>query len=237
MKAKTFYPAVLAFVLIASFSFTDPILVKRITDRNFKYEFYTTLKAIEPHKAKIYYWFKGGAIHNAQGGAGGELLNGSYSKMFLDNQLAEQGTFQDGLKSGTWKTWHQNGKLESTTYWSGGFKDGSYYTYSVNGDLLEQGYFRKDKKHGRWVDFIKKDTAMYKAGTIVIPKPKLTKEEKQKAREDKAKAKKEASEAAKKEKQLREKNRQQKGKATTTVKPADKKPGFFERLFSRKPKK
>lgn len=237
MKAKTFYPAFFTLVLVALFSFTDPILIKRITDRSFKYEFYTTLKTIEPQKAKTYYWFKGGAIHNAQGGVAGELLNGNFSKMFLDNQLAEQGEFKDGLKNGTWKTWHQNGKLESTAYWSGGFKDGSYYTYSVNGDLLEQGYFRKDKKQGRWVDFIKKDTVTYKDGTVIIPKPKLTKEEKLQAREAKAKAKKEASEAAKKEKQLREKNRQLKSNANKTVKQTDKKPGFFERLFTRKHKK
>lgn len=156
-------------------SFSDPYTIKRISDKNFRYEFYVTDKSVTPKPNKIYYWFKGGAIHNAQGGFGGALLNNKFLKTYHSNQIAEQGVFKNGLKVGIWKTWHPNGIIETTQKWSKGLRTGMYYKYDTNGIVSEIGCYKNDKKHGKWYDFIKKDTINYKNGIPAVEKQKLSK--------------------------------------------------------------
>lgn len=171
-------------------SFSDPYLVKRISDKDFRYEFYTTPQKIKPKTNKTYYWFKGGLIHNAQAGISGELLDGDFTKMFHSNQLAEQGKFKLGVKHGFWKTWHENGKIATTQYWNKGLRTGIYNAYNREGLLLEKGEFRKNLKHGIWVDFTKKDTSVFKNGSELVKEKKPTKEEKAIAKEERKNAKK-----------------------------------------------
>jgi hypothetical protein len=167
-----FFTLFTAFILI---SFSDPYTIKRISDQNFRYEFYVTDKSVTPKSNKIYYWFKGGAIHNAQGGFGGALLNNKFLKTYHSNQIAEQGIFKNGLKVGIWKTWHTNGLIETTQKWSKGLRTGMYYEYDKNGIVSEIGCYKNDKKHGKWYDFIKKDTTNYKNGILAVEKQKLSK--------------------------------------------------------------
>ncbi|RXR31872.1 hypothetical protein EQG68_09390 [Flavobacterium piscinae] len=89
-------------------SFAIPNLKKRITDKEYRYEFYTTQKEVSAKQDRLYYWFKGGAIHSSEYGVSGELLDGEFEKFYLSNQLAEKGVFKKGLKDGLWKTWHWN---------------------------------------------------------------------------------------------------------------------------------
>lgn len=228
-----FLYAILAVVLM---SFSDPYTIKRISDLNFRYEFYTTDKKIKPKDNKIYYWFKGGIIHNAQGGTAGALLNDIFVKMYHSNQLAEKGQFKDGLKDGLWKTWHPNGMVETTQYWSNGLKSGLYSRYDTNGIALEKGKYKEDIKHGQWIDCTKKDTLVYKKGIVYIEKPKLSKAEKEKLKADKKKA-----DDNKKALRKSEKAQKTTTKTTTKVKatkktPANqpKKESFFKRLFGKK---
>lgn len=250
MKTKTTLRILFFFLAFVSVSFTDPepYLAKRISDADFRYEFYTTDKKINPKKDKTYYWFKGGSVHSAQAGIAGILLHGKYTKTFHSNQLAEQGEFENGLKKGTWKSWYPNGTVETTQYWQDGSRGGSFYHYSIAGEVLESGNFKKDKKHGKWIDFVKKDTAVYKKGVIFVKKPKLTKEEKIKLKEENAKLKEEnkkaseaeklAKKASKETKALEKANKktikeqeQQNKKATENK---SDKPRFFKKLFSKK---
>lgn len=87
-------------------SFNDPYLnlKKRLTDKQFKYEFFTTTKKVRAKSNITYYWFKGGAIHNSQEGIAGELLDDQFDKFYLSNQLAEKGKFKKGKKVGVWRT-------------------------------------------------------------------------------------------------------------------------------------
>ncbi len=199
-------------------SFSDPYSIKRISDKDFRYEFYTTSKVIKPKSDKIYYWFKGGMIHNTQSGMAGELLNDKFVKMYHSNQLAEQGFFKKGLKVGSWKTWHQNGIIETIQKWNNGFKSGDFYHYNEVGALIEKGKYKNNKKNGTWIDFTKKDTITYKNGIIFVKKTKLPKEEKAKKKEEKQK-----TETAK----------------TTSQKDSNHEGGksFFKRLFSKKESK
>ncbi len=231
--------SILILILI-SFSFSDPYTLKRISDSDFRYEFYTTDKKIKPKSTKTYYWFKGGLIHSAQAGVAGELLNGKFTKMFHSNQLAEQGEFRNGLKIGLWRTWHANGIVETTQYWNGGLRTGLSYRYDKNGEVIEKGSFKANKKHGTWIDSIKKDTVIFKNGTIVSKKLKVSKEDKAKLKEERQKAKKSkrAEKEAEKNKKLTKKSNnidpQIKKELVESDSAKSEKRSFFKRIFGKK---
>ncbi len=187
MKTYTiprFITILLAFVLL---SFGDPYTIKRISDKDFRYEFYTTNKKIKPKTAKTYYWFKGGLIHEAQGGIAGDLLDDKFTKMYHSNQLAEQGQFKEGLRVGLWKTWHQNGVLATTLSYSKGLRCGKYFRYDENGNLVENGKFSSDLKTGKWTNAESKEITTYKKGVIVKQKETFTKSEKYRIKHENAK--------------------------------------------------
>lgn len=163
----------LVFSIITLFSFSSP-LKKRISDAVYRYEFYTTDNVVSPKEDRQYYWFKGGTIHNSEFGVGGELLDGTYNKFYHSNQLAENGDFKNGLKNGYWKNWYASGTLASKVYWDNGQMDGSFTLYDKLGGLIESGRYKNNKKHSVWIDYVKKDTTVYKNGTIVIIKVKDT---------------------------------------------------------------
>lgn len=161
-------------------SFADPYSIKRISDKNFRYEFYTTEKKINPKQNKTYSWFKGGLIHEAQGGIAGDLLNDKFIKMYHSNQLAEQGQFKSGLRVGLWKTWHQNGILATTQNWSKGLRSGKFFRYDESGILVENGKFRSNLKTGKWLEAENKEIITYRNGLIIKEKKNYTKSEKYK---------------------------------------------------------
>lgn len=167
----------LFFVFILT-SFDDPYTIKRTSDKDFRYEFYTTDKKITPNKNKTYYWFKGGLIHEAQGGITGDLLDNKFIKMYHTNQLAEQGRFKKGVKVGVWKTWYQNGLLATVQNWNDGLRSSQYLHYDQNGTLTETGSFRSNLKTGKWINLEIRDTITYKKGEIVKQKEIFTKSQK-----------------------------------------------------------
>ena len=232
MKIKVLASSLYLLLAILLVSFSDPYTIKRVSDVNFRYEFYTTDKKVSPKENKIYYWFKGGAIHNAQSGIAGALLHDKYIKMYHSNQLAEQGAFRNGLKIGVWKTWFANGIIETIQNWNNGLKSGTYYRYDEKGTLAEKGNYKADKKHGLWFDYVKKDTVTYKRGVIVVKKRKLSKEEKDLLKEEKKKTK-EAKKALKAAEKVAKKHNKEVENSTKIIDNKTKKDGFFKRLFSK----
>ncbi|MNK23703.1 hypothetical protein D3C87_420010 [compost metagenome] len=252
------------FLLIgvfALFSFAGISLKKRISDERFRYEFYTTDASVFPEPEREYFWFKGGAIHNTEFGIGGEVLHKEYLKFYHSNQLAEAGKYNKGLKTGLWKTWFPNGGMHSKAYWSDGQKDGSFFSYDETGFLVEQGKYKNNKKHGRWINFISKDTLKYKDGKVVIKKIKAQKDTlnakpgffkrifSKKAKKDStidpavtAQDNMQQNGTEKKKEGFFKRMFSKKEKKATeqevkTEQPAEKKKGFFSRIFSKKEKK
>lgn len=174
-----------SFVLV---SFGDPYTIKRISDKNFRYEFYTTDKKVNPKTSKTYFWFKGGLIHEAQGGIAGELLNDKFIKMYHSNQLAEQGQFKNGLRVGEWKTWHQNGVLATTLHYSNGLRSGKYFRYDESGKLVENGKFSSNLKTGKWKNAESEEIITYKNGVIVKKKEIISKSEQYRIKQENIKA-------------------------------------------------
>lgn len=253
MKTKFssfFLGLVLIFMLV---SFSDPYLnlKKRITDKQFKYEFYTTQKKVNPKSDVIYYWFKGGAIHTSEEGIAGELLNDQFDKFYLSNQLAEKGKFRKGKKVGVWRTWHPNGVLATEEEWAGGQKNGNFISYSDDGVLLIKGLFRSDKKEGKWINYFSNDTVVYKKDLVVKPKQQK-KEAKESSKPSKEITTNKVVPTASTKKGFIEDEEDfdevpvKKAASKTAVKnntsvnkkevKTDKKESFFKRLFSKKDK-
>lgn len=170
------YPLLIITIFLVSFT-SDPY-IKRISDTNFRYEFYTIKKNIKPKANKSYFWFKGGSIHSAQSGIAGDLLHDKFTKFYHSNQLAEQGHFKNGLKIGIWKSWYENGALETIQNFKSGFLNGSYITFNNKGEIVEKGHFIKGLKNGKWINLERKDTIIYKKGKIFNKKIKPLKETK-----------------------------------------------------------
>lgn len=168
----------LFFLSLFFLSLTPYPLKKKITDTEFRYEFYTVVKTPKAKPGRYYYWFKAGAIHTTQSGAAGEVLDGGFEKFFLSNQLAEKGSFTSGLKTGMWQSWHSNGTLATVTQWEKGLQSGKYYEYNEMGTMIKTGQYRFGKKHGRWIHFITGDTLYFKKD-VRLPKKKTKEEEKQ----------------------------------------------------------
>ena len=142
---------------------------KIISDDHFNYVFYVT----ENNKSnfdleKQYYWFKAGKIHSSYGGANSQILHGEFRKNYRKNGLAEYGLFHNGLKKGIWKTWYENGKIETIQDWNNGFAQGDYKEFSDDGTLLISGRYSKNKKDGIWINHSSKDTVEFKKGKKVV---------------------------------------------------------------------
>ncbi|WP_291131233.1 toxin-antitoxin system YwqK family antitoxin [Flavobacterium sp. UBA7682] len=247
MKTKGFNWFLGSLIVLSLFSFQEPKLKKRITDKEFRYEFYVTDAAPEIKSERIYYWFKAGAIHNSEYGIAGELLDDTFEKFYLNNQLAEKGSFNRGLRVGVWKTWYSNGVMKTNEYWDEGKKKGMSFLYSEQGLLIEKGRFRSNRKHGKWINYISKDTTLYNYGEKVVPKPKKVKEKKTDEEEKPSffkriftKKDKSKSESKTNSKTNLKGDKSKSGKEVKSsqkkVESGDKKDGFFKRLFSKKKK-
>jgi antitoxin component YwqK of YwqJK toxin-antitoxin module len=201
-------------------SFGNPYLIKRISDKDFRYEFYTTDKKINPITSKTYFWFKGGIIHEAQGGFAGDLLNDKFIKMYHSNQLAEQGQFKNGIRVGEWKTWYKNGVLATTLHYRNGLLSGKYFKYNEEGKLIESGKFSSNLKNGKWFNGENSEIITFKHGVIVKEKDTLSKSEQYRIEQENIKAEK-AKEAQKELELNLDKLKLESYKAKTKVEKAE----------------
>lgn len=146
-----------------------------INDQNFDHEFYISSEKIKrPKVGKTYFWYRAGEIHRSTADIGGSVLVNDYVKYYKSKQLAEKGVFDNGLKDGLWKSWHENGNLAKIEKWKNGSRHGNFITYTENGEKKVEGTYRNHKKHGTWIDYVSQDTLVYEKGFIIPKKQKDT---------------------------------------------------------------
>lgn len=97
---------------------------------------------IKINNSLTYYWYNKGQINYNQGDFAGVLLHGEYLVFNKDKKLVTKGKVEKGLKVGTWKSWHDNGKLKSIENYSKGLLDGECSFFYWNGELIRQVYFK-----------------------------------------------------------------------------------------------
>ncbi|MGJ8664836.1 MAG: toxin-antitoxin system YwqK family antitoxin [Patiriisocius sp.] len=216
MKMKGFLKLFfLAVSLIVSTAFVNSSIQKKIIrTKDFDLYFFVSMKNRNTTKDKMYHWYKSGEVHNSFGDAGGQLLHKEFVKYYNNNQIAEKGNFDYGVKTGKWKTWYKNGKLKDIKKYNKGNKYGMYSAYDENGALEVKGYFKSNTPHGTWINYKTNDTTWYKRGVPFNENPRNLKK-----REDSIKGKKFLL------KRIFSKRPSTKNK---------KRPGFIKRFFSKK---
>lgn len=166
------------FFLIFTFSHANKDIQRRvISDSEFNYTFFIlSTKSPSNDVLKHYHWYKSGEIHTSQGSSSGNLLHGVYTKSYKNNNLAEKGNFNKGLKDNTWKRWYKNGRLYEISNWKNGHKFGRYVQFSEEGKVLIEGFYKNQKKHGVWINVATNDTLYFKKGMEVeMPKKYMRK--------------------------------------------------------------
>lgn len=97
---------------------------------------------------KRYYWFHQGEVKSTVGNHAGSVLHGAFEKFDRKGNLIEKGDFSNGLKDGSWMTWHDNGNVASMYSWNDGWRSGDFKEFNREGSLRIKGSYRNDKLHG-----------------------------------------------------------------------------------------
>ena len=104
------------------------------------------VKAMSDRK---YHWFSANQIKVTEGGYGGKLLNGGYRDYYLSKNLKASGEFDEGLKTGIWKSWSENGLLQDQYTFRKGSLNGTYFKYDSLGIVLEKGSYQNNLLDGK----------------------------------------------------------------------------------------
>ncbi len=132
-------------------------------DSVIKAKILNTQKDFKVDDELIYYWYNDNKIGSNRGGFIGKPLHGTYIVCTNDGVLIKQGEFENGLKTGKWKTWYLSGELRSIETYKSGLKNDIHYYYSEEGEILKEIKFKNGKtvelKEGSFLNsiFKKKD--------------------------------------------------------------------------------
>lgn len=157
---------------IPDFGFNHVRLIEE--DRTLSFETLPVSSAPKAMMTKTYFWYSSGRIQSTQGGYSGKLLNGFYRAYFLNKNLAEEGTFDTGLRHGVWKKWNEAGLLKEMISWQNGTKDGTSSLFDENGQLHSVTTYKHGVLEGLSKEYVTKDSIIvthYHNGHIVQPVP------------------------------------------------------------------
>lgn len=117
-----------------------------------------------------YYWYDRGIFHITRGNISGYLLNGQFIHYHkITNEILEKGVLDNGLKTGIWMKWSEEGVIKSATNWKKGQKQGYEIIYDNKGSVITKSKYKKGQLHG-WKYTYKEDTLVnkvkYKNGNI-----------------------------------------------------------------------
>lgn len=161
-------------------SFVETMLTYKVTVH---YPGHTVTAHVKPTEKfsvssdQLYYWFSGNQISITQGGYSGKPLNGDYEDVYDSKNLKESGSFDEGLKSGVWKSWTEEGLLINQYTFRKGRKNGAYAKYDKRGKVMEKGAYHNDLLDGKQETVSADSTRVvwYKDGKIKQPKSILPK--------------------------------------------------------------
>lgn len=101
----------------------------------------------------LYYWFSDEILHVNRGGYAGNLLQGKYLVFDRKMRLRTEGFYEQGLKTGIWKSWRESGELSSVIKWEDGQKNGKAQFFDNAGRLLKNCTYENDLLNGTMIVF------------------------------------------------------------------------------------
>lgn len=98
-------------------------------------------------------------------------LHGIVESYYVSGKVAEQTTWLDNEKNGSWKIFFEDGGLRSSGNHTNGLREGQYTTYYSDSTLELSGTYRNNFADGDWIlnneDGTHKFTFKYKAGKLL----------------------------------------------------------------------
>ncbi len=140
---------------------------------------YTMHKNIKTDIANIYFWCDNTSIHQTPGNYSGHLLDGTYTEYYFPgNNLCSKGEYRNGLKTGIWISWLENGKLKETSYWKKGKLTDERCIYDESGKIVRTENYKNGLLNGNVIE-ITKDTPVYtnyRNGLLKLRTPEIKKD-------------------------------------------------------------
>jgi antitoxin component YwqK of YwqJK toxin-antitoxin module len=95
--------------------------------------------------------------------------SGGLQTVFYDSGTKmSKGMMQNGLETGEWTNWHENGNIKSNGYYAEGQKDSLWQLYDETGILTAAGMYDDGTENGTWVNFypdgLVSDSGSYRDG-------------------------------------------------------------------------
>lgn len=112
-------------------------------------EFTSAGKYLDRKKTGVWEYKKGERLLTREEYAE-DKLNGTSVKYYASGEAAEIKTWQNGVLSGAWKVFYDNGKLKFETFFVEGQLNGSLEAYSYEGKIKVKGEYRNNVKEGLW---------------------------------------------------------------------------------------
>ncbi|MCB0762239.1 MAG: toxin-antitoxin system YwqK family antitoxin [Flavobacteriales bacterium] len=81
-----------------------------------------------------------------------DFKNGVYQVQY-NGEVVIDGAYEDNLRSGSWKFFHQNGNLSAKGIFANNVQYGEWDYYYANGNLSANGRYRNGEKTGLWTGY------------------------------------------------------------------------------------
>ena len=69
---------------------------------------------------------------------------------YTNNKLKEEYSYQDGVRTGVWKSWYANGQQKSQANYKNDLEEGEWITWHENGKKSFDGHYVSGKKQGHF---------------------------------------------------------------------------------------
>ena len=90
------------------------------------------------------------AMKLAEGQYNDNRRSGQWKFYNLEQKVEQTGSFNNGRPDGLWKWYYPNGAILREEEYFQGQRDGSYTEYSPEGDIITQGQYSDGEKNGDW---------------------------------------------------------------------------------------
>ena len=150
--------------------------IVRLDSDSLSYLFHITQNKTHTVQQDHYYWFKSGRIHKTQGSYYGKLLHGNYKVFNSEGALLEEGRHNKGKKTGLWRTWYENGNIQSTRQKRFPAIRNAYNIreYDSTGKVVKKGFENRNGFSGYRI-IEEKNNLMkirYRKGEVILPRNK-----------------------------------------------------------------
>lgn len=103
-------------------------------------------------------------------GVNGVDYHGPYLRRYSSSQIAEQGSYANGQRSGQWHRWYPTGQLKEVTNYEAGEPSGQHLSLFPNGAVQAVGRYVGGKQDGLWqfgaINGVLTETMTYKFGKL-----------------------------------------------------------------------